>query len=106
MVLPAGSLPDPVSDEPDCLAVLNTMIENWNQRRIQVAKKANINLPTALPTYATIDQTQTYDTGFDLAIQIALAIELAPMYKRTVPPDLLAAAKTAYEAVMPSVTVG
>jgi len=35
-LLPAGALPSTTDDEPDCLLVLNTMLDSWSEVRARV----------------------------------------------------------------------
>jgi hypothetical protein len=60
-----------------------------------------ITAPSALTSYGTITTDNSYTAGFDEAIQYNLAVQLAGMYKRPVPPEVASAAKASYDAVMP-----
>ena len=59
---------------------------------------------TALTTYALVTTDNSYNTGFDDAIQKNLAVAIAPIYKRTPSDALVADAQAAYAAIMPQLT--
>jgi hypothetical protein len=94
----------PSTEERDRgLSIFSQLVANWNDilKRVLAGSFASDYYTfTALPTYASLADNITLSAGWQRAFVFALAVDLAPYFGRTVPPEVAAMCEKAKAAIV------